>query len=364
VVRPGNAAVLELGGMSRIVLPGVTVTRHLEQVKAVVDLRPQSRTGTVEDVLTRDMIPLDITYEVNFQIRVGSDTSHIVEGKISQEKELTGVVSVDKADIFKAVYRVPRPGWQDAVASTTGQMLRNSVARFSFDEIFGLLQSDTDTSGLQVQHPTTISIAEQVRESLMETTSVWGVQINSVTLTGIHIQQELQRMIVDRVGTEFAHTKTMTEVRQALMEETARYSCFISYSSKDYEFTYKLHADLQGEGVRCWFAPEDMKIGDKIRPTLDRSVRQHDKLLIILSENSITSDWVEQEVETALDRERQEKRTVLFPIRLDDAVMEIDVGWPALIRNTRHIGDFGHWKDHDEYQQAFGRLLRDLKAED
>jgi len=80
-------------------------------------------------------------------------------------------------------------------------------------------------------------------------------------------------------------------------------------------------------------------------------------------EHSIESDWVEQEVETALARERQGKRTVLFPIRLDDAVMEIEVGWPALIRNTRHIGDFRNWKDHDAYQKAFGRLLRDLKAE-
>ena len=27
--------------------------------------------------------------------------------------------------------------------------------------------------------------------------------------------------------------------------------------------------DLQAKDVRCWFAPEDMKIGDKIRPRLD-----------------------------------------------------------------------------------------------
>ncbi|MGD0652088.1 MAG: hypothetical protein ABSA97_13295 [Verrucomicrobiia bacterium] len=37
-------------------------------------------------------------------------------------------------------------------------------------------------------------------------------------------------------------------------------------------------------------------------------------------------------------------------------------GWPAHIRNTRHIGDFRHWKDHDAYQKSFARLLRDLKS--
>ena len=68
------------------------------------------------------------------------------------------------------------------------------------------------------------------------------------------------------------------------------------------------------------------------------------------------------EGEAALALERREKRTVLFPIRPDGAVMEIEEGWPALIRNTRHIGDFRNWKDHDAYGQAFGRLLRDLKT--
>jgi hypothetical protein len=42
--------------------------------------------------------------------------------------------------------------------------------------------------------------------------------------------------------------------------------------------------------------------------------------------------------------------------------MQIDVGWAADIRRQRHIGDFTRWQEHDVYQQAFDRLLRDLKA--
>ena len=42
--------------------------------------------------------------------------------------------------------------------------------------------------------------------------------------------------------------------------------------------------------------------------------------------------------------------------------MDIEEGWPALIRNTRNIGDFTRWKHHDEYQKAFARLLRDLQS--
>nr|MDQ3820099.1 toll/interleukin-1 receptor domain-containing protein [Acidobacteriota bacterium] len=86
------------------------------------------------------------------------------------------------------------------------------------------------------------------------------------------------------------------------------YSCFISYSSKDQDFAERLYADLQNKGVRCWFAPEDLKIGDKIRDRIDESIRLRDKLLLILSEHSIASEWVEHEVESALEEERQRGR--------------------------------------------------------
>jgi len=140
------------------------------------------------------------------------------------------------------------------------------------------------------------------------------------------------------------------------------YSCFISHSSADEGFTRRLRADLRDNGVRCWYAPEDMKIGAKIRPAIDQSIRIHDKLLIVLSEHSLRSQWVEKEIETAFEKERKEGKVVLFPIRLDNAVMETDEAWAADIRRTRNIGDFSSWKDDDAYQRALKRLIESLKA--
>jgi hypothetical protein len=141
------------------------------------------------------------------------------------------------------------------------------------------------------------------------------------------------------------------------------YSCFISYSSNDQDFADRLHADLQNKGVRCWFATEDLKIGDRFRQRIDEAIRLHDKLLLILSANSVRSDWVREEVESCLERERRERRIVPFPVRLDDAVMDTAEAWAASIRRQRHMGNFLKWKDHDAYQKAFERLIRDLKSE-
>jgi hypothetical protein len=140
------------------------------------------------------------------------------------------------------------------------------------------------------------------------------------------------------------------------------YSCFISHATKDRPFAERLYVDLQNKGVRCYFAPEHMKIGDRLRPRIDETIRLYDKLLLVLSKTSVASPWVEQEVETAIRQEGQRGTTVLFPVRIDNTVMTLETGWPALIRDTRHIGDFRRWKTHGVYQKAFDRLLRDLKA--
>src|SRR6266699_1775759 len=106
------------------------------------------------------------------------------------------------------------------------------------------------------------------------------------------------------------------------------YSCFISYSSEDEAFARRLYADLQNNNVRCWFAPEDLKIGDRFADRIEESIRICDKLLVVLSEHSIRSTWVEDEFRAAMEKEnrfkeeQQVNRTVLFPIKLDETIKE------------------------------------------
>ncbi|HEU5380931.1 MAG TPA: toll/interleukin-1 receptor domain-containing protein [Ktedonobacteraceae bacterium] len=130
------------------------------------------------------------------------------------------------------------------------------------------------------------------------------------------------------------------DYRARMMHPIQYHSCFLSYCSKDEMLAKRLHADLQAEGVRCWFAPEDLKIGDRIRQRIDEEIHLQDKLLLLLSEHSIASSWVRDEVEAAFEKERQQQRDVLFPIRLDETVMQTGESWAATLRRSRHIGDF------------------------
>lgn len=141
------------------------------------------------------------------------------------------------------------------------------------------------------------------------------------------------------------------------------HTCVLSYATEDELFVQKLYADLQSKGISCWYAPHDLRTGDRLRPKIYEAIRKQEKLLLILSEHAIENDWVEREVVLAFERERQPPKTlILFPIRLDDAVMYTEEAWAGDIRRMYFIGDFRQWQDDVEYQQALQRLLRDLHA--
>jgi len=140
-----------------------------------------------------------------------------------------------------------------------------------------------------------------------------------------------------------------------------KYSCFISYCTADTQFVERLHRDLENARIRSWYAPMEMRAGDRIRDRLDDAVALSEKLLVVLSATSIASQYVEQEVEAALEKERSERRLVLVPIMLDRAVFETSSGWPSYLRRTRHIADFTTWHDWSRYRSALERLTLDIK---
>ncbi len=66
------------------------------------------------------------------------------------------------------------------------------------------------------------------------------------------------------------------------------------------------------------------------------------------------------EVENALKKERKSNQTVLFPIRLDDALPSSTQDWTAPVLQRRMV-DFSHWRDSDQYQRSLFRLIKELQ---
>lgn len=142
----------------------------------------------------------------------------------------------------------------------------------------------------------------------------------------------------------------------------ARNSCFISFSGNDRNFIEKLGDDLQREGIRCWYAPEEMKMGDAIRQQVDQLIRIQDKLLVVLSKFSVESPWIQKEVEAALQEELIRKQAILFPVRLDNERMDSEKDWLLNLQKTHQIYDFCAWENWEAYYSQFSRLLGDLRT--
>ncbi len=148
------------------------------------------------------------------------------------------------------------------------------------------------------------------------------------------------------------------------------YSCFISYSGHDQEFADRVYEGLQNNGVRCWFAPHHVQAGKKLHEQIDDAIRLHERLLLILSPNSIKSEWVKTEIAKARKREIREGRRVLFPISLNIPYQQLQ-DWECFDADTSkdsareireyYIPDFTHWEDHKSFRQEFKKLLHDLK---
>jgi hypothetical protein len=137
-------------------------------------------------------------------------------------------------------------------------------------------------------------------------------------------------------------------------------SLFISYTDKDNVFIDEMEKHLNKSGIRFWRDIHDATAG-RLEKVVDKAIRQNPIVLLVLSEHSVKSDWVEHEARTARELEKELGRDVLCPVALDDAWK--DCKWPERLREQimeYHILDFSKWQDDAEFAKMFRKLVDGL----
>ena len=126
---------------------------------------------------------------------------------------------------------------------------------------------------------------------------------------------------------------------------------FISYSSKDAEFVATLAKDLDSYGLKVWWDKWMMKVGDSLHRKIQQGITSSAWLGVVLSPNSVSSPWVEKELNSALMRELEQKEVFVLPILYKDCPI------PLMLKDKVYA-DF-----RSSYKQGLNALLERFTPE-
>ena len=123
---------------------------------------------------------------------------------------------------------------------------------------------------------------------------------------------------------------------------------FISYSHADKDFAENLAVHLVQAKQNVWIDKWELNAGDSIIAKIEEALEGADAILVILSKDSVKSEWCKKELRSGLIRELELRAVVVIPIVIDDC----DI--PLFLREKLHI-DFRTDRD-----AKFALLLRSL----
>ena len=124
-------------------------------------------------------------------------------------------------------------------------------------------------------------------------------------------------------------------------------SIFLSHSSKDKFFVRELAERFKEYGVKVWLDEAEIKIGESLTEKVGRAIDQTDYVGVILSRNSINSEWVQRELQVDMQKEFSKKKVVILPMLLED--VEI----PPFLRDKLYA-DF---TSTERYESTFPKIL-------
>lgn len=130
---------------------------------------------------------------------------------------------------------------------------------------------------------------------------------------------------------------------------------FVSHSSKDKSFVSVLVGDLEDRGLDVWFDSRELLPGDSLIGGISAGLTDSDYIIIVLSPDSVSSPWVQQELNTALWRQLSGKGVVVIPILYRQCEI------PALLQD-RIYADFTN-SAKDAFHRAVDQLFQIFSME-
>lgn len=224
VVQEGNAAIFQKGGrITKVVGPGRDWIAFLERTRCVLDLRPQWESRVLENVRTRDQVPLTVRLGVGFHIERREETDRREKEKglphdPPSDPVLGKVYQVYESTVRKAAFH-PSGDWRLTAVGMVENNLRDVVATYDFDQLFRHEPGREGGGSFDPEERTIREIEKKVLEKIRRIAAEeFGVSITTVDVSEVRVPDEVQERLLEWWGVRWHR---VTEVVRAEAEKEA-----------------------------------------------------------------------------------------------------------------------------------------------
>lgn len=265
------------------------------------------------------------------QIAQYADLDPRTAGKLLKNARLIGLVQSPDDDTYVLAQPYPYKGSLDEKRNVVREtMLKHPLVR-SVRQFLGL----GNNLEAAMRKASTVNGETNYDKSAIAPLISWANSEKALDL-GVRVEALVNEAVAAK------------EVRHA--EHKDERVAFISHSTKDKPFVRKLAADLVASGVKVWLDEQNILVGDSIPEKIAQGLAESDFFLIVVSENSVKSEWVKKELNSAIVNEIERRKVTILPIKLDGAKM------PDTI-NDKLYADFSQ-----SYEDGLEKLIRSIKA--
>jgi type III secretory pathway component EscV len=90
---------------------------------------------------------------------------------------------------------------------------------------------------------------------------------------------------------------------------------FLSHSSVDKELARRLAKDLQAANINVWLDQWEIEVGEAFVQSIAKGIDEADFVIVLLTRQSVASDWVDREWRQKVEAEAQTQRVGVIPVR-------------------------------------------------
>lgn len=109
--------------------------------------------------------------------------------------------------------------------------------------------------------------------------------------------------------------KTSIKIKSQEPAYSNYHGIFLSHTNTDKPFVRKLKKSLERHGVQeIWIDEAEIQVGDSLMKKIEEGISKTKYIAVVLSPDSISSNWVAKELNMAINREVESGEVVVLPI--------------------------------------------------